>query len=158
MTRRTPVDLGWGGKTSHRQNFAFHSRESQPLLLYLPSFCGVRQSSDTAPNHKLAVKYDTIKHRIYKLFRGISWQYFSLSIGVFHSHLLYLFFPTLTAALFSDVSLYHFFHHNCSILHLLLSRSLSFPSDGMCSRTVEGRSGGGVGLENTVCNTVTDWC
>lgn len=58
---KATVCLGWGGKPPHRQNFTFHTRESQPHLISLPSVCGVSPLSNRPHKHKLAVKYDIIK-------------------------------------------------------------------------------------------------
>lgn len=134
---RATVCLGWGGKTLHRQNFTFHTRVSQPHLISLPSVCGVIPLSNRPPKHKLAVKYDIIKSSRFFDYEE-SMNYSEATDGnIFLSILMLpslshrpLCFRSPTAALLS------FFCLICSSLSL----SLSFPSHGMSSTTVEGRS------------------
>lgn len=59
--RRATVCLGWGAKTSHRQNFKFHTRSiiATSNISSFSLWCTLLSNGPL--KHKLAVKYDIIK-------------------------------------------------------------------------------------------------
>lgn len=124
----------------HRHNFTLHSRVSLPHLRSLPSVCWSQPIVYRPPKHKLAVKYDIIKSSGFFDYEE-SMNYSEATDNISLSNLL----PTTLShtVVISAFSLYYC----CSVFLCIsiffclisLSLSLSFPSCGMSSATVEGR-------------------